>query len=89
MGDSVKYQIQKAEHALRSALELGAMHEDPYTLRSISKALENIGYMTIANKISTSEESFKVEGGIPFATNYDDIITFGSINPNPKINFTT
>jgi len=33
MGDSVKYQIEKAEHALRSALELGAMHEDPYTLQ--------------------------------------------------------
>jgi hypothetical protein len=89
MGDSVKYQIEKAEHALRSALELGAMHEDPYTLRSISKALENIGYIVIANRASTSEKSFKVEGGIPFATNYNDVITFGGDTNLPEINFTT
>jgi hypothetical protein len=89
MGDSVKNQIEKAEHALRSALELGAMHEDPYTLHSIAEALQKLGYIIIMNRVQTPKEDFSVEGGIPFATNYDDIITFGGINPNPKINFTT
>jgi hypothetical protein len=41
------------------------------------------------NRVQTPKEDFSVEGGIPFATNYDDIITFGGINPNPEINFTT
>ena len=89
MGDSVKYQIEKAEHALRSALELGAMHEDPYTLHSISEALQKLGYIIIANKASTSKQDFVVDGGIPFAANYNDVITFGGDNNLPEINFTT
>jgi len=88
MGDSVKYQIEKAEHALRSALELGAMHEDPYTLHSIAEALQKLGYIIIMGKVQTPKEDFKLEG-IPFSSNYDDIITFNQINPNPEINFTT
>ncbi len=72
MGDSVKYQIEKAEHALRSALELGAMHEDPYTLHSIAEALQRLGYIIIMNRVQTPKDDFKVEG-IPFATNYPDL----------------
>lgn len=88
MGDSVKYQIEKAEHALRSALELGAMHEDPYTLFSIVEALQKLGYIIVMNKVKASDD-FKVDG-IPFATNYkDDVITFGGVETNPTINFTT
>jgi hypothetical protein len=52
MEDSVKYQIEKAEHALRSALELGAMHEDPYTLHSICEALQKLGYLILIKKCS-------------------------------------
>jgi hypothetical protein len=85
MGDSVKYQIEKAEHALRSALELGAMHEDPYTLHTIVEALQKIGYIIIMGKVQTSTEDFKVEGGIPFATNYPDVNDVVS----PDINFVT
>ena len=88
MGDSVKYQIEKAEHALRSALELGAMHEDPYTLSSIAEALQKLGFLIISGQIKASDD-FKVDG-IPFATNYqDDIINFGGVETNPTINFTT
>jgi len=88
MGESVKYQIEKAEQALRSALELGAMHEDPYTLHSIAEALQKLGYIIIMNRAQTPKKDFNVEG-IPFASNYDDIINFSQINPKPEINFTT
>ena len=88
MGHSVKYQIGKAEQALRSALELGAMHEDPYTLHSIVEALQKLGYIIIMEKCQPPKEEFKVEG-IPFSRNYTDTITFGGINPNPDINFIT
>lgn len=56
MGDSVKYQIEKAEAALRSALELGAMHEDPYTLHSIVESLQKLSFiiaMKTANETAT------------------------------------
>ena len=89
MGDSVKYQIEKAEHALRSALELGAMHEDPYTLHSIAEALQKLGYIIAVNKVKAPSDTFNVEGGIPFATNYNDVITFGGDTSLPEINFTT
>jgi hypothetical protein len=89
MGDSVKYQIEKAEHALRSALELGAMHEDPYTLHSLVEALQKLGYIIAVNKVKAPSDTFNVEGGIPFATNYDDIINFGGDTNLPEINLIT
>ena len=81
MGDSVKYQIEKAEAALRSALELGAMHEDAYTLHSIAKALQRLGYIIIANKAQESSARYQIKLGdtvIPSSTPYfqDDVITF-------------
>jgi hypothetical protein len=85
MGDSVKYQIEKAEHALRSALELGAMHEDPYTLHSIAEALQKLGYIIIMGKTQHVVEDFNVEGGIPFATNYPNVEEVNS----PDINLIT
>jgi hypothetical protein len=89
MGDSVKYQIEKAEHALRSALELGAMHEDPYTLHSIAEALQKLGYIIIMNRAQALKKDFNVEGGIPFATNYDEVTNFGGDTNLPDINFIT
>ena len=83
MGDTVKYQIQKAEHALRSALELGAMHEDPYTLHSIAESLQKIGYIIMMGTVQPSKEKFKVEG-INFA-NYSDLNDINS----PDINLIT
>jgi len=42
MNDSVRYQIERAEDALRTALKLGAETEDPYLLRNISEAINTI-----------------------------------------------
>lgn len=42
MNDSVRYQIERAEDALRTALKLGAETEDPYLLRNISETINTI-----------------------------------------------
>lgn len=42
MNDSVRYQIERAEDALRTALKLGAETEDPYLLRNISEAINTV-----------------------------------------------
>ena len=81
MGDSVKYPIEKAEHALRSALELGAMHEDPYTLHAIAEALQKLGYIIIMNNSKENSAKYQIKLGdtvIPSSTPYyqDDVITF-------------
>lgn len=42
MNDTVKYQLERAEDALRTALKLGAEKEDPYLLRNISETINTI-----------------------------------------------
>jgi len=42
MEDNVKYQIERAEDALRTALNLGSAKEDPYLLRNIAETISTI-----------------------------------------------
>jgi hypothetical protein len=42
MNDTVKYQLERAEDALRTALKLGAETEDPYLLRNITETINTI-----------------------------------------------
>ena len=42
MIDTVRYQLEKAEDALRTALKLGAETEDPYLLKNISETINTI-----------------------------------------------
>jgi hypothetical protein len=43
----VKYQLERAEDALRTALKLGAETEDPYLLKNISESINTIkGWQT-------------------------------------------
>jgi hypothetical protein len=42
MNDTVRYQLERAEDALRTALKLGAETEDPYLLRNISDTINTI-----------------------------------------------
>jgi hypothetical protein len=47
MNDTVKYQLERAADALRTALKLGASNEDAYLLRNISDAISDIeGWQT-------------------------------------------
>ena len=42
MNEQVRYQLERAEDALRTALKLGAETEDPYLLRNISDTINTI-----------------------------------------------
>jgi hypothetical protein len=42
MNDTVRYQLERAEDALRTALKLGAEKEDPYLLKNISETINTI-----------------------------------------------
>lgn len=42
MIDTVKYQLERAEEALRTALQLGAATEDPYLLRNIAETINTV-----------------------------------------------
>jgi hypothetical protein len=42
MNDTVRYQLERAEDALRAALKLGAEKEDPYLLKNISETINTI-----------------------------------------------
>lgn len=42
MNDSVKYQLERAEDALRTALKFGAETENPYLLRNITETINTI-----------------------------------------------
>ena len=42
MIDTVKYQLERAEDALRTAMELGAAKEDPYLLRQVAETINTI-----------------------------------------------
>jgi hypothetical protein len=47
MIDTVKYQLERAADALRTAIKLGASNEDAYLLRNISDAISDIeGWQT-------------------------------------------
>jgi hypothetical protein len=42
MDDTVKYQLDRAEDALRSALQFASNKEDPYLLRNIVEVINTI-----------------------------------------------
>ena len=42
MIDTVKYQLERAEDALRTAMKLGAETEDPYLLKNIAEVVNTI-----------------------------------------------
>jgi len=76
MGDSVKYQIEKARETLRSALEIGAMHEDIWTLSQIASALGTVEGLLA----SEAQKDYSLKN--PYYNGYvgtgisDDVITF-------------
>jgi hypothetical protein len=57
MIDTVKYQLERAVDALRTALKLGASNEDGYLLRNISDAITDIeGWQTSLRFNETKSE---------------------------------
>lgn len=57
MNDTVKYQLERAVDALRTALKLGASNEDGYLLRNISETISEIeGWQTAFRFNETKSE---------------------------------
>jgi hypothetical protein len=56
MTDTVKYQLERAQDALREALSLGAKEEDPYLLRQITETLERIKGWTVSSRFALTKE---------------------------------
>ena len=65
MNDSVRYQIERAEDALRTALKLGAETEDPYLLKNISEAINTIKGWQTSFRYNVKKETTS-DGGIKF-----------------------
>jgi hypothetical protein len=60
MIDTVKYQLERAEDALRTAMKLGAETEDPYLLKNIAEVINTISgwqnsYRYNVTKLTTDE----------------------------------
>lgn len=55
MNDQVRYQLERAEDALRQALKLGAEKEDPYLLRNITETIDTIKNWRGSRRFNTYE----------------------------------
>jgi hypothetical protein len=81
MQDNVKYQIERAEDALRTALNLGSASEDPYLLRNIADTISTINSWKTNVRFSVS--NFKPYLGSP-SPYPDPTITLTDNNINIK-----
>jgi len=68
MNDSVKYQLERAEDALRTALKLGAETEDPYLLRNISESINTIKGWRGSSRFNTPKTKYTLSK----STNYEE-----------------
>jgi len=57
MLDTVKYQLDKAEDALRTALKLGAATEDPYLLKNIAETINNVKTWSLCYRYNVTKET--------------------------------
>jgi len=70
MNDYVRYQIERAEDALRTALKLGAETEDPYLLRNISETINTIRNWRSSSRYNVTKET--TDQGIKFEYGLDE-----------------
>lgn len=64
MLETVKYQLDRAEEALRAALQIGASKEDPYLLKNIAEAVNAVKGWSVNYKYNVTKETF--DQGIKF-----------------------
>lgn len=70
MIDTVKYQLDRAEDALRTALTLGATKEDPYLLKQIAETITTIDRFKTNWRYNQVEDT-KEDDTISFTTSLD------------------
>ena len=68
MNDSVKYQLERAEDALRTALKFGAETENTYLLRNITETINTISGWRSNYKFNSTKKV--QEDSIKFNTNF-------------------
>jgi len=68
MMDTVKYQLERAEDALRTAMQMGSSSEDPYLLKQIAESINTISGLRTNWRFNQPEE---VKENISFTTNLD------------------
>ncbi len=66
MLETVKYQLDRAEESLRSALELGATKEDPYLLRNIADMVNTVNGWQKTFKFKYNLDKLTTDKGIKF-----------------------
>ena len=79
MQDNVKYQIERAEDALRTALNLGSASEDPYLLRNIADTISTINGWKTSMRFSVSNVTPYLGSTYP-----DNTVTLTDNNINIK-----
>lgn len=88
MNDKVKYQLERAQDALREALSIGGSTEDPYLLKHIAETLSTINgwyfvFGETSGRYNLTKEN-KPDGNTEFkmtTTNYElDELRFNDIN---------
>jgi hypothetical protein len=77
MNDLVKYQLDKAVDALRTAMKLGADKEDAYLLRNIAETINTIEGWRTSYRYSLNKET-KEDGSIKF--NLDPEYSYSGID---------
>jgi hypothetical protein len=70
MNDSVKYQLERAVDALRTAIKLGASNEDAYLLRNIAETINTIEGWKRSYRYSLTKETQK-DGSSKFTMGYN------------------
>jgi hypothetical protein len=88
MIDTVKYQLERAEEALRTALQLGAATEDPYLLRNIAETINTVKAWGASYRYNVTKETTGDSIKFNFTSSMDemssryygvdDTISFGS-----------
>ena len=80
MNDLVKYQLDRAVDALRTAMKLGADKEDAYLLRNIAETINTIEGWRTSYRYSLSKET-KEDGSIKF--NLDPEYSYSGMDEYP------
>ena len=73
MNDQVKYQLEKADFALREALKFGGQSLNPYRLGNIVDALKEIDSAKFAIQYDKTVESTETTIGTTFSDGLDNI----------------
>lgn len=81
MNDTVRYQLERAEDALRTGMKLGAETEDPYLLRNIAEVINTIQSWRGSFRYNVTKSNTSEGIRFDFSSNYGlDEMPYSYIN---------